>query len=372
MKNLRAITMILATCILAGCAASPPAIQQVRQPAPPADPLVAGFQRLADQVVAGLQSEQATQIAVLQFQNLDGSVSEFGGFIAEEMITRLYQTGTFRVVEREMLNRVMEEHELATSGLVDESTAKELGRLLGVDAIATGSVTDLGMDVRINSRLIATETGSVFSAAAASVPKDSRVTKLMDRILIPRDGEKVVIIDDSSSEDKTVVLYASGTFFYEDFSGVDEGLVPASWIGGEHIQVGPDPAHEGRNYLFPFEKGPYRFTIPDIKFPEDWKLTVNFRLDRRGGAAVQTWQIGDLSIKMRNTGVTIKDTKKKRNFAIGQPARMEIIKEGPVFKLYFDSQKLSVVRIDGFEAPMGITVTDGSGFAVYSIKGEAL
>ncbi len=189
MKNLPGTALSLAICLLAGCAAAPPEVQEPTTiqslPAPQqADPLEAGFQNLADQIVAGLRNQQASQIAVVQFQNLDGSVSEFGGFIAEEMITRLYQTGNFRVVEREMLNKVMAEHELATSGLVDESTAKELGKLLGVDAIATGTITNLGAEVRVNSRLIATETGSVFSAAAATLPKDSRVENLMGKVLV--------------------------------------------------------------------------------------------------------------------------------------------------------------------------------------------
>ena len=184
MKILGIIGTSLAISLLVGCAAAPPPLQESAavQPLPvpqPADALEAGFQKLADQIVAGLRSRQASQIAVLQFQNLDGRISEFGGFLAEEMITRLYQAGAFRVVEREMLNRVMSEHELATSGLVDESTAKELGKLLGVDAIATGTITDLGAEIRVNSRLIATETGTVFSAAAVTLPKDSRVKNLM-------------------------------------------------------------------------------------------------------------------------------------------------------------------------------------------------
>ena len=180
-----AITVVLHT----GCAATPAATgardaEISPTPLAPADALESGFQRLADQIVAGLRTKQASKIAVVQFTNLDGSVSEFGAFIAEEMTTRLYQAGTFRVVERELLRQVMTEHELATTGLFDEESAKELGKLLGVDAITAGSVTDLGSEVRINSRLIATETGSVFSAAAVTLPKDARVVNLMSHRLV--------------------------------------------------------------------------------------------------------------------------------------------------------------------------------------------
>ncbi|MBE0564692.1 MAG: hypothetical protein IH621_01940 [Krumholzibacteria bacterium] len=188
MKAILPIALMVSALLHAGCAATPAATaarETDTNPTPlaAADALESGFQHLADQIVAGLRTKQASEIAVVQFTNLDGSVSEFGAFIAEEMTTRLYQAGTFRVVERELLRKVMAEHELATTGLFDEATAKELGKLLGVDAITAGSVTDLGSQVRINSRLIATETGSVFSAAAVTLPKDERVVNLMSHRL---------------------------------------------------------------------------------------------------------------------------------------------------------------------------------------------
>lgn len=193
--RLAIVAAVLVAILAAGCAsaANRREAPQKETPAPPAavspervnaeDGLASGLQRLADQIVASLNAQQASRIAVVQFQDLDGSVSELGAFIAEEMTTRLYQAGTFRVVEREMLNRVMAEHELTATGLVDESTARELGKLLGVEAIAVGTLTDFGSEVRVNSRLIETNTGSVFAAAAITLLKDVRLEKLMAHYL---------------------------------------------------------------------------------------------------------------------------------------------------------------------------------------------
>ena len=372
MKQLMSFSLLVGVFLLAGCNATTGGdqtkpVQSAVQPLP-SDPMEAAFSDLSGQIVAGLHSKAAKKIAVAPYQNLDGSVSALGAFVAEEMTTKLYQTGTVQVVEREMLNKVMAEHDLAASGLIDETTAKKIGRLLGVEAIATGTITDLTTKVRINSRLIATETGSVFSAAAVSLPKNDTIKSLMMRTLEPAPGPTPPGVPTSPGGSGT----EAGVVYRQDFSSVTEGYLPEKWIGGAHLHVCADPTREGRQVLRPFEGGPYRLTIPDLAFPENWKLTVDFMLDRRGGGSVHAWQIGKLPLHLRNTGVKLKDTKVKRNFDMGQPARLELVKEGPVFKLFIDKQRLAMVRMDSFEPPQGLTITDNAGFTLYSIELEAL
>lgn len=112
-----------------------------------------------------------------------GHISEFSRFLSEELTTRLYRTHRFDVIERQLLHRTMQEHQLSMMSMVDERSAKELGRLIGADVIASGSITDLGSAVKINMRLIDTENGSVFSAASISIPKTDMVANLMAKRL---------------------------------------------------------------------------------------------------------------------------------------------------------------------------------------------
>lgn len=188
MKYIKLMPMLVISMTIGSCAPTPPpnskGIDEIAAAQQVADPMEAGFQSLADEIVASLRSQQATKVAVVPFQDLNGLVSEFGGFLAEEMTTRLYRAGTFQVIERGMLTSIMAEHELTMSGLVDEAAATQLGKLLGVDALATGTVTDLGTGVRVNSRLIAAETGSVFAVAAMTLAKDDRIASLMSKPLV--------------------------------------------------------------------------------------------------------------------------------------------------------------------------------------------
>ncbi|PYS20324.1 MAG: hypothetical protein DMF72_21480 [Acidobacteria bacterium] len=134
---------------------------------------------LSKQISDGLTENQKQTIAVVEFADLRGNVTDFGRFISEELITRLYQTKKFKVIERQLLNKVVAEQKLSLTGVIDQTSAQKLGKLLGVDAIASGTVSDLGKSLRVNARLISTSTGEVFAVAATEIAKDDSVMALM-------------------------------------------------------------------------------------------------------------------------------------------------------------------------------------------------
>lgn len=134
---------------------------------------------LSQQIAREMTDNRKRTVAVVEFADLQGRVTDFGRFLAEELITRLYQTRKFKVIERQLLNKVVAEQKLSLTGIIDQTSAQKLGRLLGVDAIATGTVTDLGRSLRVNARLIDTTTAEIFAVASAEVPKDDAVLSLM-------------------------------------------------------------------------------------------------------------------------------------------------------------------------------------------------
>ena len=68
---------------------------------------------------------------------------------------------SLEVIERSLLEKVLRELNLQSTGAVDEASAKEIGKILGVEAIVSGTLIDLGAkEVEVNARLIITQTGS--------------------------------------------------------------------------------------------------------------------------------------------------------------------------------------------------------------------
>lgn len=141
---------------------------------------------LSAQIVSELTGGQKHKIAVLAFSNLDGRSSEFGGFIAEELITRLFKTRRVDVVERQFLDKILMEQKLNLVGIIDETTAKKIGKILGVDAVCSGTITDLGDTLKINARLISTETGAIFAVASTEMLNDEKVKYLAGHVKFAR------------------------------------------------------------------------------------------------------------------------------------------------------------------------------------------
>lgn len=138
-----------------------------------------GIKDLATQIATNVVKEQKTKIAVLPFREINGQPTVLGTFISEELVTDLFTIGGLDIVERTMLDRIIGELKLGQTGLIDPETAKKVGKIAGVDAVVTGSITDLQSYVALNCRLIDAQTGRIFAAAQTKIAKDDDVRKIM-------------------------------------------------------------------------------------------------------------------------------------------------------------------------------------------------
>ena len=75
-------------------------------------------------------------IAVVDFNG----PRESGSLASSVLTTTLVQNGFYKVFERDRIAQILQEHQLAQAGVVDESTARQVGQLLGVDALIFGQV----------------------------------------------------------------------------------------------------------------------------------------------------------------------------------------------------------------------------------------
>ncbi len=161
-----------------------------------------GIRELASQIGAGIGTDAThkKRIAVIPFRELDGRTTVLGTYLAEELVTALFQAGGLEIIERGMLDRVFTELKLADTGAIDPNTAREVGRIAGVDAIVTGSVTDLQSYISINCRLISTETGQVFGASQTKIVKDDDVRKIMGIAMPSATSSGVSMSGESSTQ----------------------------------------------------------------------------------------------------------------------------------------------------------------------------
>ncbi|GAB4427329.1 MAG: hypothetical protein OHK0011_09160 [Turneriella sp.] len=107
-------------------------------------------------------------LAVARFEALTPAVAEAGyeRTVRELMITRLNNSAVFVLLERENLDKILQEQALQLSGATTDKDSVALGKLLNAHAILTGSVGEMGDDVRITVKLTDVETGRVFAEEA--------------------------------------------------------------------------------------------------------------------------------------------------------------------------------------------------------------
>ena len=129
------------------------------------------------------------KVAVLDFQ-LQGEgfeTKDMGSIVAEWFITALVKTGRFDVVERAMLQKILNEQKMGLSGVIDEKTATKLGKILGVKVIISGSVMKLQDILEVNARIIDVESASIIAAenvkATASTSLQSLIVQMSEKII---------------------------------------------------------------------------------------------------------------------------------------------------------------------------------------------
>ena len=140
-----------------------------------AAPVWAGdpYNGLAREVRAAAERGNIRRVAVLPFAPSGRPDAEGVLILAERLVSRLADGGSLEIVERTLLDKVLEELRLSLSGALDPRQAREVGRLLGVDAIVTGTFTTMSdRKVEVHARIIDSQTARILGAATARVEKE--------------------------------------------------------------------------------------------------------------------------------------------------------------------------------------------------------
>jgi curli biogenesis system outer membrane secretion channel CsgG len=102
-----------------------------------------------------VHAQTKPRIAVMNFDyatvrevsaSIFGTDVDVGKGISDLLVEKLVNGGQFSVIERKALDAVLAEQNMSNSDRFDSTSAAKLGRLLGVDAIITGSITQFGRD----------------------------------------------------------------------------------------------------------------------------------------------------------------------------------------------------------------------------------
>jgi tetratricopeptide (TPR) repeat protein len=125
-------------------------------------------ERFRSQKAAGIKTEDEWTsrpmiLTFVDFQEAGGlAVREgFANVLTAALTEQLNASGRVQVVERVLVERLLEELNLGSSDLADPETKLRLGRVLAAKLIGTGTLMTLPAETLINLRLIDTETSAI-------------------------------------------------------------------------------------------------------------------------------------------------------------------------------------------------------------------
>ena len=99
------------------------------------------------------------------------------------MLTQAFQQdGRVKVVDRTMLDVLLNELKLSGADLTDPRTALKIGRLISARLIATGSIIRDSDNLQLSMRVIETETSDIAVALAELMERKLSITKVAGQI----------------------------------------------------------------------------------------------------------------------------------------------------------------------------------------------
>lgn len=92
--------------------------------------------------------------------------------MAGMLISELGANPALRVVERENIQRLVEEQNLGASGRVDDQTAAKIGKIVGARYAVMGSFIDLYGDFRVDVRVVNVETSEIVKTEKVQMQRE--------------------------------------------------------------------------------------------------------------------------------------------------------------------------------------------------------
>lgn len=354
-----------------------------RQSAPEDQPnsIAAALHKLVNQLLASTGIPADAKIGVLEFVDAQGRITQLGRFLAEEITTQLFMKARFNLLERTLLNQVLKEHGLAQTGIIDLGKAQEIGKALGADAIITGSLIDTGDEIRVNARMVHVGLGTVLAAGAASIAKTADVARLNEPLPAPQPEpvpplpQPEPVPPAQTAPVTTPSLPAStGYIYYEDFKNIQDGMLPAGWIGGEKLMV---KSEGSQKFVTDFERdGLHRITIDNLVLPENFEMEYLFRFSGDAAATQIFCYVGNVKTTVDVYGwCQMNDTRANKEVDYRNKTIKTVLrKEGPLFKFFINGEEMLMARYPQFKTPQAISFEfqHMSGFRIQKIALKTL
>lgn len=133
-----------------------------------------------------------TSVAVVDFYSKGLSQDEASA-LTDRLRNELFHTGSFKVIERELMNEILIEQGFQQTGCTTNECIVEIGKLVGVGQMIGGSISKVGNIFSISARIISVESGEIISVATFDHKGDlgALLTVGMKNVALSLSNEKI-------------------------------------------------------------------------------------------------------------------------------------------------------------------------------------
>jgi TolB-like protein len=135
---------------------------------------------------------KATVIIIADFATVEGKITRFSRYIADKLTPYFARSKNFSVLERALIDKVIEEHKFQASPFVDEDSTQEFGKLLGAETIITGTISELGNAFYINTKAVDVTKGNILASLDVEIKRNNQMVALYNADLPHLNKKKVI------------------------------------------------------------------------------------------------------------------------------------------------------------------------------------
>ena len=104
-------------------------------------------------------------LAVMDFSGMGISGGEAQA-LTERLRVELFNEGSFKLLERGMMETILQEQGFQQTGCVDSECLVEVGKLIGVEWMVSGSISQVGNVISVSAKIFAVGTGEIVGSAS--------------------------------------------------------------------------------------------------------------------------------------------------------------------------------------------------------------
>ena len=138
------------------------------------------------------QAGKATVIIIADFVTVEGKITRFSRYIADKLTPYFARSKSFSVLERALIDKVIEEHKFQASPFVDEDSTQEFGKLLGAETIIAGTISELGNAFYINTKAVDVTKGNILTSLDVEIRRNARMVDLYNSDLPHLNKKKII------------------------------------------------------------------------------------------------------------------------------------------------------------------------------------